>query len=167
MVEIRNAKKSDLSEIVRIQNDYILNGFNGMFYEQPFQEAERVSWFQQFTETGPHQILVAITGNKIAGVATSFAYRGGGVFSQTVETSIYTAIDQKTKGIGTLLYGALFERLSNQALHRAVVGIALPNEASVALHKKFEFTEIGTFDEYAFFKGKYISSLWMQKNLNP
>lgn len=51
-------------------------------------------------------------------------------------------------------------------MHRVVVGIALPNEASVRLHRKFGFEDIGVFDEYAFYKGQYRSSLWMQKRMD-
>ncbi len=77
--------------------------------------------------------------------------------------SIYTSLDKKVKGIGTSLYSELFKKIAGNDLHLAVVGIALPNDASVNLHKKFDFEEIGIFKEYAFFKGQYISSLWMQK----
>jgi phosphinothricin acetyltransferase len=39
------------------------------------------------------------------------------------------------------------------------------NDASVALHRKFGFTEVGTFHEYAAKNGQYISSLWMERLL--
>jgi phosphinothricin acetyltransferase len=51
-------------------------------------------------------------------------------------------------------------------LHLAVAGIALPNDASVALHRKFGFTDVGVFDEYAIKHGSYINSLWMQRRLD-
>jgi phosphinothricin acetyltransferase len=44
-----------------------------------------------------------------------------------------------------------------------VAGIALPNDASVALHRKFGFAEVGILDEYAIKHGAYVSSLWMQR----
>ncbi len=165
--EVRNATIDDLSAIVAIQNEYIKAGFIGMFYEKEFVVEERKEWFSQFSIDGPHQILVACDFGKIVGVTYSFAYRGGGVFSRTVETSIYTNISSKAKGIGTLLYQSLFGRISNSGIHRAVVGIALPNDESVSFHRKFDFNEIGVFDEYAFFRGTYISSLWMQKRFTP
>jgi phosphinothricin acetyltransferase len=56
--------------------------------------------------------------------------------------------------------------LKNEALHLAIAGIALPNDASVALHKKFGFEEVGVFKEYAVKNGQYISSIWMQKRLS-
>lgn len=52
-------------------------------------------------------------------------------------------------------------------VHCIVVGIAVPNDASVALHRRFGFTDIGVFDEYAQKNGERISSLWMQLLLNP
>jgi len=41
-------------------------------------------------------------------------------------------------------------------------GIALPNDASIALHRKLGFTDVGVFEEYARKNGRYVSSLWMQ-----
>ncbi len=63
------------------------------------------------------------------------------------------------------MYEALFKKLETENLHLAVVGIALPNEASIALHKKFGFEEVGIFKEYAIKRGQYISSVWMQKRI--
>jgi L-amino acid N-acyltransferase YncA len=75
------------------------------------------------------------------------------------------APEVRTKGVGTLLYQELFSLLKNEPLHLAVAGIALPNDASIALHKKFGFEEVGVFKEYAIKNCKYISSIWMQKRL--
>jgi phosphinothricin acetyltransferase len=41
--------------------------------------------------------------------------------------------------------------------------VALPNEASVALHHKFGFNEVGVFNDYAIKNGQYISSVWLEK----
>jgi predicted GNAT superfamily acetyltransferase len=62
------------------------------------------------------------------------------------------------------LYRALFDSLAPEpSVHVALAGIALPNDASVALHRNFGFTEVGTFREYAIKNGQYISSVWMQR----
>ena len=42
----------------------------------------------------------------------------------------------------------------------------MPSDASVPLRRKFGFTEVGTFREYAIKDGQYISSVWMQR-LSP
>ena len=54
-------------------------------------------------------------------------------FARTIETSVYVAPDAARAGAGSSLYGRLFADLADEGLHRAVVGIALPNEASIAI----------------------------------
>jgi phosphinothricin acetyltransferase len=71
----------------------------------------------------------------------------------------------RAKGIGSALYHVLLDSLRSEDIHVAVAGIALPNDASVALHRKFGFTEVGIFEEYAIKRGAYVSSLWMQRRL--
>ncbi len=67
------------------------------------------------------------------------------------------------QGVGSHLYRTLMSSLGRTSTHVALAGIALPNDASVALHRKFGFTVIGTFREYAVKDGRYISSIWMQR----
>ena len=69
------------------------------------------------------------------------------------------------QGVGSALYRMLFDDLATEPVHVALAGIALPNDASVALHRKFGFTEVGVFREYAVKNGRYLSSLWMQRLL--
>jgi phosphinothricin acetyltransferase len=52
-------------------------------------------------------------------------------------------------------------------VHVALAGIVLPNDASVALHSKFGFTEVGTFHGYGIKNGRYLSSVWMERQLSP
>jgi phosphinothricin acetyltransferase len=164
MVKIRNADIDDLDQLTEIDNHYILNS-NATFDIEAQTTEQRKTWFNKYKDSGPYQLLVAEENNKILGYAYSSRYRDHFSFDQTVETSIYLAHDQKSKGVGSLLYKALFEKLASQKLHLAVVGIALPNEPSIALHRKFGFEEVGVFKEYAIKHGKYISSIWMQKRL--
>jgi phosphinothricin acetyltransferase len=164
MIEIRLARAEDLGRLTEINNHYILNT-NSTFDIEPHTVDQRKSWFEKYNSTGPYQLLVAEHAGVVIGCAYSSRYRDHFSFNHTVETSVYLAHDQRTKGVGSLLYNALFSKLKSEKLHLAVVGIALPNEASIALHKKFEFEEVGIFKEYAIKHGKYISSIWMQKKL--
>jgi phosphinothricin acetyltransferase len=52
-------------------------------------------------------------------------------------------------------HGELLEAIRGQGVHRVLTGITLPNAASVRLHERFGFTEIGVehevgwkFDQY-------------------
>lgn len=164
MIQIRPAHEKDLAKLTEITNHYILNSY-ATFDTHPQTLDQRKTWFLKYDLDGPYQVMVAEEQGVVLGSAYSSRYREHQSFDQTIETSIYLAPDVKAKGIGTLLYKELFRRLENQHLHLAVAGITLPNEASIALHKKFGFTEVGVFQEYAIKNGQYISSIWMQKRL--
>lgn len=159
---IREAQEKDLEQINGIYNWHTENGFST--FSDVTTLAERKEWFKRF-DSPKHFALVAEENDRVLGVTCGFAYRGGGVFANTIETSIYLHPDQMGRGLGSKLYRELFQRLEGRGVHRVVVGIALPNAGSVAIHKKFGFEEIGVFDQYAFYKGEYRSSIWMQKRM--
>ena len=92
-------------------------------------------------------------------------YRVGMTQGTTVEVSIALDVSCRGRGLGGRLYQRLFDDLANEPVHVVLAGIALPNDASVALHRRFGLTEVGTFHEYAIKNGQYISSLWMQRTL--
>ncbi|TDD04271.1 N-acetyltransferase family protein [Nonomuraea diastatica] len=99
------------------------------------------------------------------GLCLQSALPGSRAFRETVELSVAIDASCRGLGVGTSLYRALFDSIADEPIHVAVVGIAMPNDASVALHRKFGFTEVGTFHEYAVKDGQYLSSLWMERLL--
>jgi phosphinothricin acetyltransferase len=128
---------------------------------------QRRDWFKRFSPAGPHRLLVARRGNQLLGYAASQPYRDHEGFQETVEVSIALDVSSRGQGIGTALYRTLFECLASEPVHVAVAAIIMPNSASVALHNKFGFTEVGTFHEYGIKNGRYLSSLWMERLLHP
>lgn len=164
--EIAAATDQDLAAIVEIYNYSAANSIAN-FDTRPTSVAERRDWFAQFSATGPFRLLVARRGSVVAGYACSQRYRAHEAFSQTVEASITLDVSCRGQGVGTALYRTLFESIVDEPVHVVVAGIALPNDASVALHRKFGFTEVGIFNEYAIKNGQYLSSLWMQRLCQP
>ena len=164
-VIVRSAKENDIPRLTEVYNYHVQNG-HSTFQIKPHTVEQRMESFKQFSLTGPYRMLVAEYDGNVVGSASSFRYREGSVFDRTVETGIYLDHEIMNQGVGSLLYRSLFDILSKEDLHLAVVGIALPNDGSVALHKKLGFKKVGVFDEYAFVAGKYYSSIWMQKRLD-
>jgi len=164
-INVRPGTESDIPVLTEIFNYHIENG-HSTFSEKPVTAEGMLDQFQYYDLTGPYRLLVAEIDGKIVGRASSFRYRQSQAFDKTVEIGIYLAPEAIGKGVGSQLYRALFDALSNEDLHLAVVGIGLPNNGSVALHKKFGFKNVGVFDEYALVKGKFYSSVWMQKRLD-
>ncbi|NEE02412.1 GNAT family N-acetyltransferase [Phytoactinopolyspora halotolerans] len=160
------ATARDLPGIVEIINDVAAHSM-ATFTTTPIAVRDRIPWFEQFASTGPHRILVARRGEHVLGYACSQPYRQLEAFRETVEVSIALNPAFRGKGVGTALYRALFDSLSAERVHVMLAGIALPNDASVALHRKFGFSDVGVFREYAVKNGQYISSLWMQRLNRP
>ena len=164
MLHIRNALIEDLPQLLAIRNSYVANTIV-VFDETPFTSHDIELWFASYRSFGPHQLLVAEDSGKLLGFCSSQPYRTHPAFSHTIETGISCALDCRGKGIGSALYKSLFETIAGEQLHRAVAGIALPNDASIALHRKFGFREVGIFNEYARKNDKYISSQWLERHL--
>lgn len=160
---IRAANASDLPALLALRNWYIAHS-QASFDEVPLSAADLRAWMAQFDEDGPHRLLVALQDDRLLGYCSSQPYRAHPAFRQTIETSIYVAPGAGGQGLGSALYEALFAGLRGQDLHRVVVGIALPNEASIRLHERFSFHAVGIFDEYALKNGRRISSQWMQRS---
>lgn len=164
-MEIRTGKLADVSSITDIFNYYIEHS-NARFEESPLSLDNRLKWFSQFKPDSRHQIYVAIDSGKLIGFACSQPYRAMAAFDETVEVTVYLAPFIQGKGVGSKLYEKLFGAIQAHGVHRVLSGVALPNEASIALHKRFGFREVGVFNEYAKKNGEYISSMWLEKMLS-
>ena len=163
-IRIRIAQQSDLAQINDIYNHYVAHTAITFDFE-PFTTAERSVWFEQFSTDGPHQLFVALQEGRVIGYAGSHAFRQKRAYETTVETTVYLARDETGLGVGTQLYGALFEALSGQDLRMAVAGITLPNDTSVALHERFGFEPTGVFHEVGRKFDKYWDVAWHEKRL--
>ena len=162
---VASATAADADALLALRNHYVAHSF-ATFDEAPLQRAAVLDWIAGFAATGPHRLLVARDGDRLTGFCSSQPYRAHPAFARTIETSVYVAPDAGGAGVGSALYETLFAGLAGEGLHRAVVGIALPNEASVRLHARFGFRPVGVFDQYAHKNGRAISSQWMQRAMD-
>ena len=161
---IRVAAPADLVALTTLYNHYVVES-HCTFDATPLTVDQRRVWFEQHAETGPHRLLVALDGDTLLGYASSSAHRPKPGYRTSVETSVYLAPQAHGRRIGTRLYTELFAQLAEEDVHRALAGVALPNPASVALHRRMGFTELGTFDEVGRKFGKYWSVMWFQRSL--
>jgi phosphinothricin acetyltransferase len=161
---VRPARIEDLAELTEIYNHYVLSS-HVTFDVEPFTVEGRREWLAHYADDGPFRLLVAEAAGAVQDYASSSPFRGRAAYRTSVETSVYCRPDSTGRGVGTLLYGHLFDRLAGQGLHRAYAGITLPNDASLALHRRFGFREIGTFGEVGHKLGRYWDVLWLEKPL--
>lgn len=102
----------------------------------------------------------------VLGYAYGTPFRARPAYRWTVEVSVYLAADAPRRtGAGRLLYERLLETLAARGYYRAVAGIALPNDASVGLHRALGFTESGVERRVGFKHGAWRDVLRVQRDL--
>ena len=153
-MELRDATAQDAGQIVAIYNHFVESTAIS-FEEAPVSEAamaERIAGVQ----LAHLPWLVALVDGKVAAYAYATPWRVRPAYRFSVESSVYVDKDCAGKGLGTLLYTALIERLRQCERHLVIGGIALPNEASVALHEKMGYRKVAHFSEVGQKFGRWI-----------
>lgn len=169
-VQVRTGTEADLDVLTDIYNHYVRETAL-TFDTAAFTPDERLPWLRSHPEDGPYRLLVAQEASAddnatgVLGYATSSPYRPKAAYNTSVEVSVYCAPGTTGRGIGTLLYTALFEALAGEDIHRAYAGIAQPNEPSVRLHDAFGFRHVGTYTEVGRKFGRYWDVSWYEKPL--
>lgn len=162
---IREAHPTDLPRLLEIYNHYVEHTFI-TFDTHALSLATRKRWFDGFSTSGGHRLFVVESSDVVQGYASSRAFRSKPAYDRSVETSIYLAHDATGNGFGTALYEQLLATLAAlPEVHRAYGGVALPNDASVALHRRLGFEEVARFSEVGFKFDRYWDVLWFERAL--
>jgi L-amino acid N-acyltransferase YncA len=150
---LRPCKPADAESICSIYNHYVLETAV-TFEEVPVKAAEMARRIADVTAKFPW--LVWEQEGKVVGYAYASLWKERSAYRHSVESTVYLAPEATGQGIGTQLYAALLTELRSRQVHCAIGGIALPNEASVALHEKVGFTKIGHFREVGWKFGAWV-----------
>ncbi|WP_085808813.1 arsinothricin resistance N-acetyltransferase ArsN1 family B [Sphingomonas sp. TZW2008] len=141
-VAIRAARPSDAAAIAAIYAPHVLTGTVSFETEAPDADAI-VARMAAAGDVYPW--LVPADGETVLGYAYAGRFRERAAYRFAVETTIYLADAVQRRGIGRRLYGALLEDLRGRGFTQAIGVIALPNDASVALHEALGFRAAGRF----------------------
>jgi phosphinothricin acetyltransferase len=98
----------------------------------------------------------------IAGYAYASEHRERLAYQWSVDVSCYVHPRARGRGVGKALYLALLRVLRAQRFCNAFAGIALPNEASVALHESVGFMPLGRYRNVGYKLGEWHDSRWYQ-----
>ena len=161
---IRSPRPADLPALTALYNHYVVET-PITFDLAPFSVDERAEWLERYGETGRYRLLVAERDGRIVGYAGSHSFRVKAAYDTSVETTIYLDPEATGEGLGTALYTALFDALRGEDIHMALAGITLPNDASVALHRRFGFTDVGIFKAVGRKFDRYWDVLWLERLL--
>ena len=164
-VEVRGAVVGDVPTMNRIYNEYIVDS-HVSFDTEPWTDGERRSWFLQRSESG-YPVLVAELDGTVIGAAWSGPWRDKAAYRGSVETTGVLDPGECGAGIGTELLTALLDELAASGYHVAISIIALPNDASIALHRKLGYREVGVLHGVGAKDGAFHDTMIMEKSLEP
>jgi L-amino acid N-acyltransferase YncA len=142
-MQIRHADPAtDGAACAAVYAPFVADSVISFEYEAPSEE-ELSRRIARLSET--HAFLVAEDDGSVVGFAYGSAHRERAAYRWATEVSVYVAASHHRRGLGRALYRALFERLAARGFRIALAGIALPNEASVALHEALGFELLGVY----------------------
>ncbi len=160
-MQIRIARQTDLQQIVTIYNQAVAEG-NCTADTEALTVESRQEWFSSHgSEKYPILVIEDNTGSTIIGWCSLSAHRKGRMALQNVaEISYYVEKDHRGKGVGKHLMQTALEMAPTLGLHNLFAILLDTNRTSIALLKKYGFSEWGHLPDIAEFKnhtcGQYI-----------
>ena len=161
---IRIATKDDAAGMLGIYAPFILN--SGITQET---EVPSIDAFQKriISTLKERPWLVCEINNEIAGYAYAGKHRDRKGYQWCTEPSVYISEKHFGVGIANALYTALFDILKIQGYVNAYAVITLPNNRSIAFHKKFGFEYLTTYNKIGYKLGQWHDVGWMQYEVSP
>ena len=100
--------------------------------------------------------LLAQANGQVLGYAYASKWKGRCAYRHSVESTVYLDAAKTGQGIGKPLYAALIDALRARSMHAVIGGIALPNDASIALHERMGFEKVAHFRQVGFKQDRWI-----------
>jgi phosphinothricin acetyltransferase len=162
-IAIRPASKTDAEAIAAIYRYHVLNGTASYEIEPPSVDDTKEK-IESLGERG-WPFLVAEESGKVVGYAYATQFRDRAAYRFACEDSIYVAFDKAREGIGRALLETLMERSSEFGFRTMVAVVGGAEPASIALHERCGFVEVGRLSRVGFKLGRWLDSVYLQRDL--
>lgn len=163
-VAVRQATEADLSGILDIVNDAILNS-TAIWSHYAYTLENRRAWLVERREKN-YPVFVALIGRDVAGFSSIGDFRPHDGFLHSVEHSVYVHRHHHGKGIGKQLMLPLFESAKHLGKHVMVGGVEAGNTGSLKFHRDLGFVEVGRLKEVGFKFDRWLDLVFVQKILD-
>ncbi|MDY0909083.1 N-acetyltransferase family protein [Microbacterium sp. CFBP9034] len=165
--EIRPVADRDIPDIREIYNHYVTNSVV-TFDEKKWSVAQ---WRDKLTHLRQLDLPVLVAespSGQILGYALVQPMSSKSAYRYSVENSIYLGQAATGKGLGRALLVALIAACEEKGIRQMVAVISDKGaEGSVALHEKLGFVEVGRMGRVGFKFGRWLGTIYMQKELKP
>lgn len=160
---IKEAERIDVPDMREIFNEVIRNS-NSIYRESEVSLEDRYTWYDEKIDAG-FPIFGAYEESKLIGYASYGPWRSAQGYSKTVEHTIHIDNRFRGSGIGSKLMQNIIERATEDGYHVMIGAIDSENQRSIDFHKRFGFIEVALMPEVALKHGKWLTLIFMQKQL--
>jgi phosphinothricin acetyltransferase len=163
--EIRDARAEDLPDIREIYNHYVRNSVV-TFDEDEMTLKEWRSKFAYLVKLDMPFIVAESPSGQVLGYALVTPWKQKKAYRYTVENSIYLGPASTGKGLGRALLDELLQRSTAAGIKEVIAVIADSGaDASIALHERFGFEEVGRMGKVGFKFNRWLGTVLLQKSL--
>lgn len=156
---IRPATEADLAAINDIYNHYVRHS-TSTYQEEPETIEDRRQWFQRHGEL--HPVIVAERDGQVIGWGSLSSFHPRSAYRRTVENSIYIHPQHHRRGIGSLLLQELIACARKLGHCAIIAGADAEQTASIALHRKFQFEQVGRLRQVGFKFDRWLDVIYLE-----
>lgn len=162
-MKTRLVEVSDAEAIRAIYNLEVLES-TVTFDLVPRTLADQHEWIEE--HSGGHPAIVAVDElDAVVGFASLSPFKPRAAYVPTVEDSLYVHRDSRGQGTGELLLRDMLSLGTDHGFHSVIARIVGGHEASIALHAKCGFEQIGCEREVGRKFGRWLDVVLMQRML--
>lgn len=162
-LEIREASRDDAAAIAHIYNQGIEDRAATLETQLRTPE-ERAEWL---AARGPrHPVLVAVErSGMVVGWGSLNPFNPRPVYDHVADFSVYVAREQRGRGIGDALLGALEKRARLLGYHKMVLAAFPTNAPGMRLYERHGFQTVGIYHEQGLLDEQWVDVIVMEKML--
>lgn len=160
---IRPVSVNDAAKLADIYNHYVTNTL--ISFEEEEISADTMLSRIKDADKSAGIWLVLETDSLILGYAYCTHWKARSAYRFSHEVTIYLAPEAQGKGVGTRLYQALLDAISRRPIKNILAIIALPNDASIALHEKIGMKKVAHFEKVGYKFGQWVDVGYWQMSL--
>lgn len=134
-------------------------------FEEVAPDAEEMGERMRATLARTPWLIAADETGAVIGYAYATQHRERAGYRWSVDVSVYVDAERQGNGVGRALYDVLLDLLGRQRFVNAFAGIALPNPASVALHRAIGMTPIGVYPRVGHKHEQWVDVAWFGMRL--
>lgn len=160
----RAATLDDLGAIAEIYTHYVLTSVATFELDPP----DRDEWRRRFESivAAGLPFLVCERDGAVAGYAYCGPWKTRQAYRATVEDSVYVSPAAVGQGCGTELMRDLLDGCAAAGVREVIAVIAdFGDPASVELHRRFEFADVGRLVRVGYKHDRYVDTVLLQRSL--